>query len=382
MRIGIDARAIYKSLDGIGRYSLNLVRALAKIDKENEYVIFRNKLFDETIVESPNFREVRTGIPALSLRTGFYLGCLVKKENVDVFHSPFFIAPLWGVNNLVVTVHDLMALTFTGFFSGRNFLTSKYAYLFHKYMIPLAISHSRKLIAVSNCTKVDLERLFNLNANRVTVIYEAADPNFRKIEDTEMLETYRRNARLPENFILYVGNTKPYKNVFNLLKAFKALCSTWGSEYVLVMAGKKDRFHQTVYQTARELELITNIIFFDNFTEKELPLLYNLAKLFVFPSYYEGFGLPPLEAISCGTPVITSNRASLPEVVGDSAIIVEPDDANGLAKAMERVLTDEGLRKQMSQKGIEQSKIFSWERAAKETLNVYESIACNLLPES
>jgi glycosyltransferase involved in cell wall biosynthesis len=374
MRIGIDGRAIYKNLDGIGRYSLNLIRGLARVDGENEYVIFRNNLFDETIVESPNFREVHVSFPALSLRTGYYLGHLLKKEDVDVFHSPFFIAPLWGINNLVVTVHDLMALNFPGFFSGRNFLLSKYAYLFHKYMIPKALSRSRKVIAVSNNTKVDLERSFNLNSNKVSVIYEAADPSFRKIMDIETLETYRRNARLPENFILYVGNTKPYKNVFALLKAFKIFKTTWDLDYALVIAGKKDRFHQTTLQMAKELALLPHVRFFDNFTEKELPLLYNLAKLFVFPSYYEGFGLPPLEAISCGTPVITSNRSSLPEVVGESAMLVEPDDVDGLAKAMKRILDDEGLREQMSQKGIEQSKMFSWKKTAEETLNVYKSI--------
>lgn len=377
MRIGIDARAIYRNLDGIGRYSLNLIKALAKIDRKNEYVIFRNRLFNETIVNSPNFREVRIGFPSLSLRTGFFLGHLVKKENVDIFHSLFFIAPLWGIDNLVVTVHDLMALNFPGFFSGRNFLASKYAYLFHKYMIPRAVSLSKKLIAVSNNTRVDLERSFDLDAYRVSVIHEAADPIFQKIEDTETLETYRRKSALgglPENFILYVGNTKPYKNILTLLKAFKLFKAALDTDYSLVIAGKKDRFHQTTFQTAKELGLLPHIKFVDNFMEKELPLLYNLAKLFVFPSYYEGFGLPPLEAISCGTPVIASNRASLPEVLGESAILIEPDDAEGFAKAMKDVLTDEDLRKQMSQKGIKQSKKFSWEKTAKETLNVYEEL--------
>lgn len=374
MRIGIDARAIYRNLDGIGRYSLNLIRALAKIDKENEYVIFRNNLFGEPIVESPNFREVHIGFPPLSLRTGFYLGRLVKKENVDIFHSLFFIAPFWGIDNLVVTVHDLMALNFPGFFSGRNFLTSKYAYLFHKYMIPRAILRSGKLIAVSNSTKSDLEQFFNLNSNKVSVIHEAADPSFRKIENTETLETYRRNVLLPENFILYVGNTKPYKNISTLLRAFKLFKTTWKSDYFLVVAGKKDRFHQTTFQMAKELGLLSNVRFFDNFTEKELPLLYNLAKLFVFPSYYEGFGLPPLEAISCGTPVIASSSASLPEILGEGATLIDPDDVNGFAKAMKDVLTNDGLRKQMSKKGIEQSKKFSWEKTAEETLSVYKEL--------
>ncbi|MBI2560233.1 MAG: glycosyltransferase family 4 protein, partial [Planctomycetes bacterium] len=166
----------------------------------------------------------------------------------------------------------------------------------------------------------------------------------------------------------------PYKNILTLLKAFKLFKAALDTDYSLVIAGKKDRFHQTTFQTAKELGLLPHIKFVDNFMEKELPLLYNLAKLFVFPSYYEGFGLPPLEAISCGTPVIASNRASLPEVLGESAILIEPDDAEGFAKAMKDVLTDEDLRKQMSQKGIKQSKKFSWEKTAKETLNVYEEL--------
>ncbi len=379
MRIGIDARAIYKNLDGIGRYSLNLIRAIAKIDRQNEYIIFRNNHFDETIVNSPNFREVRVGFPALSLRTGFYLGHLVKKEKVDVFHSLFFVAPLFGIDNVVVTVHDLMALRFPGFFSGRNFLVSKYACLFHKYMVPKTIAHARKLIAVSKSTKSDLEQCFSLNPNKVSVIYEAADPCFRKIENVEILETYRKKGQLPEKFILYVGNTKPYKNIPTLLRAFKQFKTRWKNDYFLVIAGKKDRFHEPTLLMATELGLLSSIRFLDNFTEEELPLLYNLAKLFVFPSYYEGFGLPPLEAISCGTPVITSNRASLPEVVGDSSILVNPDDANSLAEAMNDVLSNDALQKQMSQKGIAQGKRFSWEKAAVETLDVYKTFSKNLL---
>lgn len=374
MRIGIDARAIYKNLDGIGRYSLNLIRAIARIDRKNEYVIFRNSLFDETIVDSPNFREVRIGFPALSLRTAFYLGHLVKKENVDLFHSLFFIAPILGINNLVVTVHDLMALNFPGFFSGRNLLESKYAYLFHKYMVPRAISCSKKLIAVSNSTKADLERSFGINPDRISVTYEAADPVFHKIEDADALEICRREVQLPKNFILYVGNTKPYKNISTLLKAFKLFKGMVDSDYVLVLAGKRDRFYQTTLQIVKELELLPHVKFLNTFTDKELPLFYNLAKLFVFPSLCEGFGLPPLEAISCGTPVIASNSASLPEVVGESAILVEPNDVNGFAKAMKDVLTDEGLRMQMSRKGIEQGKKFSWEKTAKETLNIYKEL--------
>ena len=186
-----------------------------------------------------------------------------------------------------------MALNFQAFFSGRNLLVSKYAYLFHKYMIPRAISHARKLIAVSNSTKTDLERSFSLNSDRISVIHEAADPSFRKIENIEALETYRRNVLLPENFILYVGNTKPYKNISTLLQSFKIFKTRWKTDYFLVIAGKKDRFHESTLLMATELGLQQCITFLDNFTEEELPLLYNLAKLFVFPSYYEGFGLPP-----------------------------------------------------------------------------------------
>ena len=342
MRIGIDARAIYKNLDGIGRYSLNLIRALAKIDKENEYVIFRNSLFDETIVDSPNFREIRIGFPALSLRTGFYLGHLVKKENVDIFHSLFFIAPFWGIDNLVVTVHDLMALNFQAFFSGRNLLVSKYAYLFHKYMIPRAISHARKLIAVSNSTKTDLERSFSLNSDRISVIHEAADPSFRKIENIEALETYRRNVLLPENFILYVGNTKPYKNISTLLRAFKLFKTTWKSDYFLVVAGKKDRFHQTTLLMATELGLQQCITFLDNSYGRRIAAALQSCETLCISSYYEGFGLPPSKQF-LAEHVITSNRRPFQRSLV-TAPLVNPDDANGLAEAMNDVLSNDALQ--------------------------------------
>ena len=380
MRIGIDARGVYRYMDGVGRYSFSLIRHLASVDRVNEYVIFRNQGTDKPLVEAQNFREYPVGFPALSLRSCLFFGQVIRKEGLDIFHALFPVTPLYGIRNLIVTVHDLMALNFPGFFSDRNIVGQKAAYYFHKVMMRLAVSKSKKVIAVSHNTKRDVVDLFGIDGNKISVIHEATEPHFHKIEGVGVLKRFRENYHLPERFILYLGNAKPYKNLLFLIRAFGLFHRQWDSGYKLVVAGKRERFYQkrdrhyeALCQKVKGLGIQEHVEFVDYLPDEKLPLLYNAAELFVFPSLYEGFGLPALEAISCGTPTIASKTSSLPEVVGNAAVLIDPHNVDELADSIHRILADRELRASLAARGLAQSENFSWEKAARETLEVYRN---------
>ena len=371
LRIGIDGRGIYKTIDGIGRYSLNLTRSLASIDQTNQYIIFKNKEIREKIVDVPNFQEIEIDFRHLSMRSLIYLPLLIKKYNLDVFHSPFFIAPLWGVKNLIVTVHDLMALTFPNFFGGRGYLQEKGAYWYHRIFVPLSIKKAKKIIAVSQSTKMDLINYLHIDSERISVIYEAVDDYFKKPHTADELGKFKKNKGLPANYFLYTGNMKPYKNINLMISALAILKNKGVLKHKLLMAGRKDRFFPIVYKEVKDKNLSDDVVFLDYVSDEELPLLIKCADIFIFPSLYEGFGLPALEAMSLGVPTIVSNTSSLPEVVSDGAIIIDSHDPQDLAQAVVSLLKDEDLRKNLSKRGIERSKVFSWRKAAEETLEVY-----------
>jgi len=371
LKIGIDGRAIYENTDGIARYSLNLIRSLASIDHTNQYFIFINKKLAGKIIQAPNFNEIPVNFRHLSLLSVFYLPFLLKKYDLDVFHSPFFICPLWQTKNIVLTVHDLMALTFPNFFCGRNYFFEKAAYLYHQVFVPLSIHKAKKIIAVSTSTKNEIINKLHITPEKISVIYEAVDDRFKKNYSFSSIEAFRKQHRLPHNYLLYLGNLKPYKNISLILSAIEILKRKEANKQKLVIAGKKDRFFPFVYNQIKVKDLLDDVIFVDYISDEELPMLFKNASIFLFPSLNEGFGLPPLEAMSLGVPTIVSNTSSLPEVVGDSALLINQGHPQSLAQAISRVLAEVNLKKELSNKGIERSKAFSWEKAAYETLATY-----------
>ena len=370
LRIGIDGRGIYNTIDGIGRYSLNLIRNLAAIDNANQYVILKNRQIGK-IVDAQNFKEIEIDFRHLSMRSLLFLPLFIKKYNLDVFHSPFFVAPLWGVKNLIVTVHDLMALTFPNFFGGRGYLQEKGAYWYHHIFVPLSIKKAKKIIAVSQSTKSDLINHLHIEPENISVIYEAVDDQFKKDYTKDVIKSFKRDKRLPDRYLLYAGNMKPYKNINLIITALGILKEKGQLKHKLVIAGRKDRFFPSIFKEVKDKNLLDDVVFLDYVSDEELPLLFKCADVFVFPSLYEGFGLPALEAMSLGVPTIVSNASSLPEVVSDGAIIVDPHDPQDLAQAIGSLLKDEDLRKNLSKRGIERSQAFSWRKTAEETLKVY-----------
>lgn len=386
MRIAIDARMIYHPLAGLGRYTKSLIKYLSLIDSTNEYLIIQNDRGEHGIVRSKNFKEVRFNYPPLSFGTMLYLHRVIEANKIDVFHAPYFMIPLFAKCPIVVTIHDLTAFKFKDFFFGKKFIMRKIAEKGVELLTPLTIKMASKVITVSSYSKTDITKLTKCPENKVEVIYEAVDSVFKKIDNLKRIQDVKHKFGLNKKFILYVGNTRAYKNLPRLFRAFKILKKRAVFDYNLVIGSGDRRNLNFLTRQANNLSMSEEIIFTGALTDDEVVALMNAADIFVFPSLYEGFGLPPLEAMACGTPVVTSNAGSLPEVMGDAALLINPESEKEIASAMLRLLDNEVLRNQFRQMGCERVKKFSWKETAKRTLEIYREVykinkdkkACNV----
>lgn len=372
MRIGIDASSTIPPRTGVGNYTHHLLQALGKIDKENEYILYFNYFRPGKIVpnfEQPNFEKAINRIPSKVqriLHNNFKLPIELFVGKIDVFHNPnYFLPPTRGAKE-VVTIHDL---TFKRFPETQ---TGKDARYFNKW-VPEALKMANEIITDSQNTKRDIIELLGVPENKINVVYGAVDQRFLPINNIQILQEVKIKYNLPEKFLLYVGMLEPRKNIPSLLRAF-AVLKKQHFYHKLVAVGGKGWLYDEIFEIASQLNLTEDVIFAGYVPDEDLPAFYNLADLFVFPSLYEGFGLPPLEAMACGTPVVCSNASSLPEVVGDAAIMVDPYDMEGLAEAMHKALADVTLQQKMRAKGLKRAKLFSWEEAAKKTLAVYRKV--------
>ena len=379
MRIGIDYTAAVQQGAGIGRYARNLAKALAAIDRENEYVLFAAVGGGRPAGGDwpPNFR--MRSVP-LSDRTMAILWHRLRVPlpveafigPVDLFYSPDFVLPPTRAK-AILTVHDLSFIRVPEC-ADPNLR----AYL--NTAVPRSVHRADLVLADSQNTKDDLVELLGVDPRRIEVIYPGVGERFRPIEDQALLERVRRRYDLPTRFILGLGTLEPRKNFARLIEAFASLQVGRFASLHLVIAGRKGWLYEGIFAAVERLGLGGKVAFPGFIADEDLPALYNLAELFAFPSLYEGFGLPPLEAMACGTPVITSNASSLPEVVGEAGIMVEPRDVRALAEAMERALTDTSLRAGMKAKGLEQAGRFTWEKAAQATMAVYRDVVARQGP--
>jgi glycosyltransferase involved in cell wall biosynthesis len=236
------------------------------------------------------------------------------------------------------------------------------------------VRRANHIIAVSEATKRDLVRLTGTPENKITVIHEAAEPIYFPIHDHDVLSQVHAKYHLPEQYILFVGTIEPRKNLPTLIRAFHELIGKYKAQADLAIVGKQGWLYDQVYQLVGDLGLEKRVRFLGRVPSADLPHLYNASQMLVLPSYYEGFGLPPLEAMACGVPVVVSESSAIPEVVGDAGLRVACEDVEGFTVAMWRLLTDESLRTDMIAKGLKRVRCFSWERAARETLEVYRRV--------
>ena len=367
MRIGIDARLVFYNRAGIGQYILRLVESLAHLDpQDDEFVLLQSQKDKSAIINSNGFVRKSLWTPSHNRFEQPALSFEVSRLKLDLLHSPDFIPPFRRKCKSVITVHDLAFLLYP------HFLTKESARYYGQ--IDQAWRKTDHIIAVSEATKQDSIKMLGVPEKKITVIHEAANPMYRQLPPEEAQQRVRRKYKLTKDFILFVSTIEPRKNLPGLLQAYRRLRDKYKRDEILVIAGSKGWLWEEVYETVENLGLEKHVAFLGRVPTADLVYLYNAARLLVHPSFYEGFGLTPLEAMTCGTPVIVSNTASLPEVVGDAGVMINPHDVDGLTVAMWRVLTEEELRQDLISKGLKRSSKFSWQKAAEKTLDVYHKL--------
>jgi glycosyltransferase involved in cell wall biosynthesis len=363
MRVGIDARLVYYSQAGIGQYILHLVNGLAQVDGDNQYVLLQSRKDDTQILDQPNFRRVSLWTPSHHRLERYSLNVELVRLGLDILHSPDFIPPHRPACKSVITVHDLAFLLYP------HFLTRESArYYGH---IDQAVRWTDHIIAVSESTKRDTIQHLGVPEDKITVVHEAANPIFRPLDKSTARQEVLDRHGVDGPFVLFVSTIEPRKNVPTLLRAVWQLMRCYKEDVRLVLAGGRGWLFEEVFSVVEELDLDGRVHFVGRVPSEDLLHLYNAAEMLAHPAFYEGFGLPPLEAMACGLPAIVSNVASLPEVVGDAGFLVDPNDIDELTVAMWRVLNDSTLRDEMREKGLRQAARFSWERAARETMAIY-----------
>jgi len=377
MRIGIDCSAAFlKDITGVGIYIYNLVHALSRVDTVNSYTlypVFYNSFIGFEKKDMPanfkiaheNSRRLLSGVlwPAL-VPSGLKEAALGE---VDIVHSNTFAGPVLKKKKLVSTIYDATVFTHPECHSRANVIRCRKG-------IEESIRNARAIIAISEHTKKDLIERLNAPDGMITVTHLAAGPEYHEIKDPSALEAVRKKYSLPHKYILFVGSLEPRKNVKTLLKGYASLSETVKREFSLVIAGAKGWLNSDIPGIVKELGIEKTTVFPGFIDKEDMSAVYSAASVFVFPSLYEGFGLPILEAFACGVPVITSNTSSMPEVAGDAAVLVDPLDAAALGAAMERILTDEAAQMDLRARGLERAALFSWERCARETIAVYEKV--------
>ncbi len=373
MRIAIDARMLADTLTGVGRYLLNLIKHLAEIDKKNDYLILAvSRLSPDHFLnkfQAPNFEKIIVKTPIVSLRQHFTIPPILRREKIDIFHYPQFDLPFFQRRKSVITIYDLNVLQIADYFPKQRFIRRTYS----RWITKISLQKAEKVIAISQSTKGDIIRYFKTPEEKIEVIYGAVDEHFHPLPQKETRKKLEKYS-LSSPYLLYVGVHRAHKNLLRLLEAYRLLKENGRITHKLVIVGEKDpRFLQAKWKVEK-LGLDGEVIFTGYLPEEDLPYFYNGATLFIFPSLYEGFGMPVLEAMACGTPVVCSHTSSLPEIAGEAAIFVDPHNIEAMAEGMKKVIDDGGLRKRLSLAGLEQAKRFSWHRTAQKTLEVYRSL--------
>lgn len=370
MRIGIDARLVYYSKAGIGQYIIHLTKGLEALATETDQFFLLQSRKDQTnIVSNHNFSRASLWTPSHHRLEQSALRLELSRLGLDLLHSPDFIPPFNRNYKSVITVHDLAFLLYP------QFMTKESARYYGQ--IDQAVRDTDHIIAVSQATKEDLIKLLGVPKHKITVIYEGVNPIYHQIDPVKANTFVKKTFGLEPGFLFFISTIEPRKNIPTLLKAYKWLKDHHRRTEKLVIAGSKGWLFEEVDETIRRLNLEHDVILLGRVHDSEVNYLYNAASMLVYPSFYEGFGLPPLEAMRCGTPVIVSKIKVMPEVVGDAALLIDPLDEEALGVAINRLLTDETLRRDLVDKGLKRAAKFSWEQAARETLDVYRKTINN-----
>jgi glycosyltransferase involved in cell wall biosynthesis len=369
MRILIDARTINDHFPGIGRYAYHLARALARQRDCDSLLLISNPTSANTrldvaaLASEPNVRIVQTAARPFTAREQLHLPIELRKLSPQVSHFPYPIMPYASPRPVVLTIHDIIPTYLPQYFSFRQRILLRISLL-------LALRSAAFIICVSEATRSDLQSAFRVDSSRLFVVHEGVAESFRPRTRDEVLRV-RTAHGLPEQYLLYVGSNKPHKNLPALIDAYARLRDA----PPLILAGTEDPRYWEARHLVELLKLRDRVRFLGAIAEEDLPVLYSGALAFVFPSMYEGFGLPPLEAMACGVPVACSQIPSLRETLGDAALLFDAKDPASIAAALERVIRDEELRTDLQSRGLRRAAELTWDLAAKKTMDIYRLAA-------
>ncbi|MFH1369553.1 MAG: glycosyltransferase family 1 protein [Elusimicrobiota bacterium] len=356
-KIAIDARMIDHS--GIGTLLKNILSRLPKTGNLDISLIGRRDQLDKyglSIIEAD--------YPIYGIKEQLLMPGLLRKNDISLYHATHYNVPVLFGGKMIANIHDLIHLVFP------HFLPSKAAYLYSKFLFAAACRKSKKIITISEHTKNDIIDQFKTDPSKIEIIYPGVSADF-----SPSAEKASAMKKIYGKYILYVGAVRPHKNVLKLVEAFILLKKSQNIEHKLIIIGKsKPEYLRQINRILSENLLKDEVLHFENAEAGNLVDFYCGAELFAFPSLYEGFGLPPLEAMACGCPVVTSNVSSLPEVVGNAALTVNPDCAEDISSVIHKMISNDNLRKELISKGLERAKIFSWEKAAERTMKIYEEL--------
>lgn len=361
----MDARLLHYQPAGIGLYTQRLLAALENLDAANDYVILQSRKDATRLDRGPRSSRRSLWTPPHHWLEQWTLPLELAPLDLDLLHSPDFVPPLRWRGLSVITVMDLAFLRFP------HLLTEESRRYYGQ--VGQAVRRADAILAISEHTRKDLVDLLDAPEDKITVTHLAADDSFTPVTDASRLAAVRSTYSLDRPFLLFVGTVEPRKDLPTLLRAFGRLLAAL-PELLLAIAGRPGWLSEQVYETASALGLGDSARFLGGVPAQDLPALYSAATAFVLPSLYEGFGMPVLEAMACGTPVVCSNAGSLPEVAGDAALLFPPGDDEALARALDSILSDSALRTELARRGAVQAKRFSWLETARRTLAAYRSL--------
>jgi len=370
VKIAIDARKIMDT--GIGTYIRGVLGELAKLDQQNEYFLFLPSAVREQFDFGPNFQRLTDDSKGYSMREHIFLSWKIARLKPDLLHVPHYVMPMLQRWPTVVTIHDVIHLRYPQFLP---YLTGKY---YARYMLSRAVHKSAAVLTVSQASKDDLVQMLNAPEEKIRVVHNAVDRGFVPLAP-EKVAAWRRQLGLPDRFILYVGALKEHKNVPMLIRSYLDYARRVGggrpgmAPYKLVVTGQGAELAGLGAELRRAMT--DSVYFLSNVPHDQLPYLYNCCSLFVTPSLCEGFGLPPLEAMACGWPVLASDIAAHREILGEAAEYFDPNDQAGLSRRIEEILGDNEIQRRLAAAGRRQVANYSWAKAAQQTLEVYRSVA-------
>jgi glycosyltransferase involved in cell wall biosynthesis len=373
MKIGYEAQRLFRNKKhGIEIVSLEILRALQMIDQDNKYEVFAKTDSDHScLLPSVSLKIHRTPAFPYPIWEQLFLPLFSRKCKVEILHCTANTAPLFYAAPLVVTIHDLIYLDKIEM-KGSSY--QNFGNLYRRWIVPIIAKKAAAIITVSSYAKNEIVKKLHIPEHKIFVIHNGVHEKFRVIAASQIINAFKKKYQLPLNFFLHFANEAPRKNTLGTLRAFVYYCKNNPTPLHLVLTNTNVEKIIKMLNSIQASEVSKFIVCLPYLPAADLPLLYNAAELFLYPSYNEGFGLPIIEAMACGTPVITANNSSLPEVAGDAAFLVDADNHQQLANAMASIASDENRKNKMIEKGLKQAAKFNWHHAANKTKEVYQMI--------